>query len=354
MAYRILAINLGATSTKTAYWEDERCVTGENIPCDAARLKEFAEILDQYQYRLDAVTGFMDRHGIDPSQLDAVVSRGGHTHPVPGGIYLINAPMLDEIRSGRFGRHPCDIGCFIAAELCKKSSALPLIVDPPVTDEFDGVARFSGLKEVSRASRFHALNQKAVARRAAGDMGIPYEELNLIVAHMGGGISVCAHRRGWMVDANNALEGEGPFSANRTGGLCAMEVVKLCERYPAQQVRRMINGEGGLVSYLGTSDLRQVEAMIASGDRYAADCLDAMCYQVAKEIGAMAAVLCGRVDAIVLTGGMANSQRLVAGIEGYVSFLAPVRTYPGENEMEALALGALRALRSQSRVNAFD
>ena len=354
MGQKILAINLGATSTKIAYWEDERCLFSDNISHDASDLQKFPEILAQYPYRLQAVRNFIEQYKISKSALDAVVSRGGHTHPIPSGIYQINDSMLAEIRSGRFGRHPCDIGCFIASELCRETHALPLIVDPPVTDEFDDIARISGLNGVNRVSRFHALNQKAVAREAAADLGRPYSSLNLIVVHLGGGISVCAHRQGRMVDANNALEGEGPFSANRTGGLCALDVVNLCEKYTPQRVHKRINGSGGLVSYLGTSDLREVEARIDNGDKEALCYFNGMCYQVAKEIGAMAAVLCGKMDGIVLTGGMANSQRLVQTIKNYVSFLAPIYVYPGENEMKSLALGAMRALRGECEIIHFQ
>lgn len=349
MDCKILAINLGATSTKIAYYENEVCLKKETVSHPADEVNAFAQVLDQYEYRLAAVQGFMAREGIDAGSLDAVVSRGGHTHPIPGGTYRVTDTMLAEIRSGQYGRHPCDIGSFIAVALCQGGKALPLVVDPPVTDEFDDVARISGLKGIERVSRFHALNQKAVARVAAAGLGKPYEALNLIVAHMGGGISVCAHKKGRMVDANNALEGEGPYSANRTGGLCAANVVKLCfsGQYKQNEVMQLINGKGGLVSYLNTADLIKVEARMEQGDTEARKYFDGMCYQVSKEIGAMAAVLGGEIDAIVLTGGMANSAQLTGAIRNRVSFLANVVLIPGENEMEALALGALRGLRRE-------
>lgn len=349
MHYKILAINLGATSTKIAYYEDEECIKKETLNHEANDVNAFLQILGQYEYRLSAVRNFMFREGISPANLDAVVSRGGHTHPIPSGTYRINNAMLDEIRSGKFGRHPCDIGGFIAIELCNGEKAIPLVVDPPVTDEFDDVARISGLKGIERVSRFHALNQKAIAREAAKGMKKPYEELNLIVVHMGGGVSVCAHKRGRMVDANNALEGEGPYSANRTGGLCATDVVKLCfdGNYTKDAVMKLINGQGGLVSYLGTANLIEIENRIDQGDLEAKKYFDGMCYQISKEIGAAAVVLEGDVDGIVLTGGMANSKRLTDKIEKSVSFISKMYLYPGENEMKALVQGALRGLNKE-------
>ena len=237
MPNKILAINLGATSTKIAYYEDENCVKKVNLAHDAKALGEFAEILDQYEFRLNAIKTFIESEGISCDDLDAVVSRGGHTRPIPSGTYLINDVMLSEIRSGEFGRHPCDIGSFIASELCDGRKAVPMVVDPPVTDEFEDLAHISGLKAIPRVSRFHALNQKAMAREAAADMHRAYEDLNLIVVHMGGGISVCAHKKGRMIDANNGLEGEGPYSTNRSGSLCASHVVELCFKPPSRSAR---------------------------------------------------------------------------------------------------------------------
>lgn len=355
MPSKILAINLGATSTKIAYYEDENCIKKETLSHDVNEINEFSYLRNQYEYRLNIVREFITRECIEPHSLNAVVSRGGHTHPIPSGTYQINDVMLDEIRSGQYGRHPCDIGSFIAMELCKNSKALPLVVDPPVTDEFEDVARISGLKGIERVSRFHALNQKAIAREAAQDIGIPYEDLNLIVVHMGGGVSVCAHKKGRMVDANNALEGEGPFSTNRTGGICATDIVRLCfgGKYTKDQIMMLINGQGGLVSYLGTVDLIEIEARIAHGDIVAKKYFDGMCYQISKEIGAMAVVLGGKIDGIVLTGGMANSKLLTSVIKKNISFLANIHLYPGENEMKALMQGALRGLRKECDILSF-
>lgn len=352
MPKKLLVINLGATSTKIAYYEDENCIKRETLSHDAKEVNKFENILDQYEYRLNAICDFMGREGITADSLDAVVSRGGHTHPIPSGTYRINEVMIEEIRSGKYGRHPSDIGSYIALELCADNKALPLVVDPPVTDEFDDVARISGLNGIERVSRFHALNQKAIARKAAQSIGRPYEELKLIVVHMGGGVSVCAHKKGRMVDANNALEGEGPYSANRTGSLCATDVVRLCFEggRTKEQVMKLINGQGGLISYLGTTDLIEIEDRIDQGNAEAKKYFDGMCYQISKEIGALSVVLGGDINGIVLTGGMANSKRLTSEIEKKVSFLAKVYLYPGENEMEALSLGALRGLRQECEI----
>lgn len=349
MKHKILAINLGATSTKVAYYTDKNCEKRETINHDIAEIKRYDDVMDQYEYRLSVIKAFLDSEGIDINSFDAVVSRGGHTHPIPSGVYLINEKMMNEIKSGEFGRHPCDIGAFIAVELCKDNGAKALVVDPPVTDEFDDVARISGMNGIERTSRFHALNHKAIAREFAEDQGKRYEDLNLIVIHMGGGISVCAHEKGRMIDANNGLEGEGPFSSNRSGAICARDIVELCfdKGLSKAQVMKRINGDGGLVSYLGTVDLIEVLKRIESGDKEAALVFDAMAYQTSKEIGSMAVVLKGNVDGIILTGGMANSNILVDRIKDRVSFIADIYVYPGENEMKALANGALRALKQE-------
>lgn len=268
-------------------------------------------------YRRASIEEFLCKNTIDPLSLDAVVSRGGHTHPISGGVYKINDIMLSEIQSGNFGRHACDIGVFIADSMAKQSGAEAFVVDPPVTDEFKPLARYSGLPELPRRSSFHALNQRAVAHKYAKQVGTPYEDLNLIVVHMGGGISVAAHQHGKMVDANNALTGDGPFSTNRTGGLPVGALVDLCfsGMYTKQEVKARINGKGGMIAYLGENDVKTVEAKALAGDKKYKECLDAMLYQTAKEIGASSAVLMGSVDAILLTGGIAHSQYVVRYLE---------------------------------------
>lgn len=352
MSFNILAINLGSTSTKVAYYVDESCVCRENIAHPVNELKDFRTIFDQFDYRADVIRNFLQRNNIEISSLAAIVSRGGHTRPIESGIYRVNEKMLAEIKTGLYGTHACDLGSRIAFELGQTTGALSLVVDPPVTDEFEPLARLSGLPAIPRASRFHALNQKATARSFAQDIDRDYRDLRLIVIHMGGGVSVCAHKYGKMIDANNALEGDGPFAPERSGGLPAKNLVDLCfsGKYTAEELKKFINGRGGLVAYLGTSDVREIEKRIDAGDKEAEYYLEGMAYQTAKEIGAMAAVLQGQVDAIVLTGGIAYSERVVHWIRQRVEFIAPVKVYPGEDEMEALALGALRGLKTEQEI----
>lgn len=344
--YQILVINLGSTSSKVAYYEDRECKLKENIVHKAEELRQFPEILDQQDYRRRAIEEFLARNGLDAAQMDAVVSRGGQTHPIPGGAYRITDEMLAEIQSGVYGRHATDIGVHIAAAMAKDSGALGMVVDPPVTDEFEPLARYSGLPELPRISSFHALNQRAVARKYAEDIGAAYEQLNLVCVHMGGGISVVAHRKGRMVDGNNALTGDGPFSTNRTGTLPAGALVELCfsGKYTKAEVMAKINGKGGLMAYLGENDVKAVEKRAMQGDDRYKECLDAMLYQTGKEIGGAVAVLNGEADAILLTGGIAHSSYVVEYLTGMIGGLAPVKIYPGEHEMEALALGAYSVL----------
>ncbi|MEA4927663.1 MAG: butyrate kinase [Candidatus Limiplasma sp.] len=344
--YRIAAINLGSTSTKFAYYENETCVVKENLIHKAEEIKTFATIWDQYEYRLRAVEDCLQRHGIAVAELDAVVTRGGHSQPLEGGVYRINPLMLEQSASMRYGNHACDLGLKIAVGLSAQGP-IALTVDPPTTDEFEPLARYSGLPELPRRSSFHALNHKAVARQYAREHGTTYAALNLIVVHMGGGISVAAHQHGRAVDANNGLTGDGPFSTNRTGTLPVGALVDLCfsGTVTHAEMRRKLNGLGGMMAYLGENDTLAVEQRADAGDAKCSEVLDAMCYQVGKEIGACAAVLHGAVDAILMTGGMANSKRLTETIAAMVRFIAPVHVYPGEFEMQSLALSALEMFR---------
>lgn len=346
--YRILTINLGSTSSKLAYYENEKCLVRTTLEHSAAELAVYQNIMDQTDYRRGAIEGFLGKNGIDLENLDVIASRGGHTVPLEGGVYRINDRMLGQIATGRYGRHACDMGSGIACRMAAGRKAIPIVVDPPVTDEFTAVARLSGHPELPRSSRFHALNQRATGKRYARDNGAKYADLNLVVAHMGGGISVAAHRQGRMIDANNALDGDGPFSTNRTGSLPVGALVDLCfsGRYRHDEIKNMLNGQGGLMAYLQETDVRTVEAKAAADPHYAL-CLEGMVYQVCKEIGAMAAVLAGKVDATVLTGGIANSEKIVGMIKDRVGFIAPVAVYPGENEMDALALGAMEAMQGR-------
>ena len=344
--YKILVMNLGSTSTKVAYYEDEKSVYSENIDHPADEIKKFATFWDQEEYRLDLIRKFLKEHNIKLEDLDAIVSRGGHTKPLVSGAYKVVPEMLEQQKSGKWGQHPADLGSKMAYSLSKGVKATALIVDPPITDEFEPVARISGHPLFQRRSSFHALSHKATAKRYAKENNTKYEDLNLIVVHLGGGISVAPHKKGKMVDGDNALEGDGTFSTNRTGALPVGDLVRLCfsGEYTYDQVHKMINGEGGLVAYLGTQNVKEVEEK-SHTDEKAALILDAMIYQTCKEIGAMATVLEGKVDQILLTGGIAHSETIVAKIKERVEWIAPITVYPGENEMKSLALGALEGLK---------
>jgi len=294
-----------------------------------------------------AVLGALRRAGFGPEQLDAVAARGGLLRPCRSGTYLVERPMLAELRVGWHGVHASNLAALAAARIAAAAEAPAFIVDPVVVDELCPEARLSGLPEISRRSAWHALNQRAVARRVARKLGRRYEDVNLVVAHLGGGTSVAAHRRGKAVDVNNALDGDGPFAVERSGGLPAGDLVRLAVKTPRAEMLRKITGGGGMVAYLGTNDLFEVERRVARGERKARDVLAAMAYQVAKEIGACAAVLEGKVDAVVLTGGAARCRALVRRIRRRVRFVAPVHVVPGEMEMAALANGALRVLRGE-------
>lgn len=344
--YKIAVINLGSTSTKLAYYEDEDCVIKTKIQHPASEIKKYPEILDQHQYRLEEISKFLKEHNIDYKMLDAIVSCGGHTHPVTGGTYLINELLLNEVKSGKYGRHPGDIGVLVAYSMASEGRAIPMIVDPPTTDEFEPLARYSGLPDMPRRSSFQVLNHRAVGRQYAKDIGRLYEELNLIVVHMGGGITVAMHKKGKLVDANNGLEGDGPFSTNRTGTLPVGALVDACYsgKFSYSEMKRRIHGQGGMMAYLGENDVQVIEKKALDGNSVYKECLDAMLYQVCKEIGSLAPMVKGEVDAILLTGGMAYSEYITSYIKEHVSFLAKVVCYPGEYEMQALAAGAYSAL----------
>lgn len=353
--YRICAINLGSTSTKIAYYEDETCVCKDSISHSARSLAAYASVFDQMALRRETVVGYLRDHGVSLDQLDALVSRGPQTEPVSSGVYRINRPMVEQAESGAYGVHVCSVGCRIAYDLAQEHGFAALTADTPCTDEFEPLARYSGLKEVSRHSRFQALNHKAMARFYAQGIGKRYEDLNLVVAMLGGGISVVAHKRGRMVDGPDALEGDGAFSNNRCCSVPVGQLVRLCYAgtYDLEGMLRHVNGEAGLYAYLRETDTRAIEASIAQGDEHAREVLDAMCYQTAKDIGAYATVLEGDVDAILMIGGMANSSYITSRIAQRVSFIAPVEVLPGEREMESLCLSALGALRGDVEVREF-
>jgi butyrate kinase len=346
LPFRILVINPGSTSTKLAIFEGRRSVAAETISHDAATIAQYATLMDQLPMRLAIVKEFVGRHESLLRDFSAIACRGGMLHPLASGTYTVNKHMVDELHNRPVGIHASNLAACIGLALSEESGVPSYVVDPVVVDELQPLARLSGLKGIERISIFHALNQKAVARQVAQDLGKPYEELNLIVVHLGGGISVGAHERGQVIDVNNALDGDGPFAPERAGSLPAVGLVKLCfsGTYSQPETMRLLAGKGGLVSHLGTNDARTVEQMISTGDEHARLVYAAMAYTVAKTVGEMATVLRGKVDAIILTGGMAHSELLVDQITERVQFIAPVKVYPGEDEMRALALGVLRVL----------
>ncbi|AOY75268.1 butyrate kinase [Clostridium formicaceticum] len=345
---KILAINPGATSTKIAVYEEDQLLFKKTIEHSIESLKQFPKLFDQYQYRLDLILRILEKENTQLKTLTAIVGRGGLLKPLAGGTYRVNEKMIEDLKVADQGEHASNLGAVIAANLGNQLNIPAFIVDPVSVDEMEPVARISGLADLRRISLSHALNMKAVARKIAKEIGKNYEEVNFIVVHLGSGVSVTPHKKGKMIDVNNA-KAEGPFSPDRCGGLPADQLVKLCfsGRYTYDELREKLMNKGGLYSYFGTTDLRQVEAMATNGDLQADIVLEALAYQVAKEIGAMATVLMGQVDRIILTGGIAYSKRIVADITKRVKFIAPVVVVAGEEELESLALGALRVMRGE-------
>lgn len=351
---RILAINPGATSTKLAVFDGDVAVLKKTVEHQGEDLKSFSRVFDQYQYRLNLILQALAEAGIELTTLHAVVGRGGLLRPLAGGTYAVNEAMLEDLKKAERGEHASNLGAAIADSVAKKLSIPAYIVDPVAVDEMEPVARISGTPDLVRVSMSHALNMKAVSRRVAAEMGKGYEEVNLVVAHLGTGISLSAHCQGRMIDVIDGKE-EGPFAPDRCGGLPASQLVRLCYsgKYTFQELRDRLFGSGGFYAYLGTKDIRQVEKMAAEGNEKAGLLLDALVYQVAKEIGALSTVLSGHVDRIILTGGMSYSQRIVDGIISRVAFIAPVAVVPGEEELESLAAGALRVLRGEEQAKTY-
>ncbi len=351
MPHRLLIVNPGGTSTKVAVFQDETPQFVEVIRHSGGELQPFQKAIDQEAFRRDVIIGFLKEKGVELGQMTAVVGRGGALKPLKSGTYPVIPQMLDDIRRGYvFADHPSNLGALLAHDLASKVGIPAYIVDPVSVDEFIPEARISGLPELERESLFHALNLKMICRQAAASLGKEYHQVNLVTAHLGSGITVSAYRRGRMIDVSHANDG-GPFSPTRAGGLPATGLVKLCYsgKYPQAELLDRMTKRGGLLAYLGTDDGKEVERRIQEGDQLARLIYDAMIYQIAKEIGAMAAALQGEVAAVVLTGGLAHSVYLVNSLRERIGFLAPVLVFPGEDEMRALALGALRVLTGQER-----
>lgn len=355
MSYRLLIINPGSTSTKIGVYEDENQILEETLRHSSEEVSKYATIFDQFEFRKEVILNVLKEKDFDINTLDAVVGRGGLLKPIPGGTYRVNDVMLRDLKIGVQGQHASNLGGIISNEIAKSLNIPAFIVDPVVVDEMEDVARISGIPEIQRVCIFHPLNQKAVARRYAKEHGKKYEDLNVIVAHMGGGISVGAHKNGRVIDVNNALDGEGPFSPERSGGLPVGDLVKLCfsGKYTYEEIKKMITGKGGLVAHLNTNDVREVLAAAKAGDKKAELLFEAMGYQVAKEIGKCATVLSGKVDAILLTGGIAYGKEITDYIKDRVEFIAPVVIYPGEDELLALAQGGLRVLNGEEEARLY-
>jgi butyrate kinase len=336
-------------------FDGDKVVLKKSVEHAGPDLKHFARVFDQYQYRLDLILKALAEADIPLDSLDAVVGRGGLMKPLTGGTYSINQLMVDDLKKAEHGEHAANLGAVLAFNLAAQLAVPAFIVDPVSVDEMEPVARISGLPDLERVSMVHTLNMKAVARKVAGDLGRRYEELNLIVAHLGTGVSVSVHRGGRMIDVINPKD-EGAFSPDRCGGLPASQLVKLCfsGRYSERELLEKTLGTGGMFGYLGTKDIREAEDMAAAGNEQAGLVLAALAYQVAKEIGAMAAVLAGKVDRIILTGGIAYSTKIVNAISERVAFIAPVVVIPGEEELEALAMGALRVLRGEESAKVYQ
>jgi len=347
--YKILVINPGSTSTKVALFSNEQLLCDKKIEHSSKELSNFNKIVDQYRFRQDIILSFLKEKGINLSTLNAVVGRGGLLKPIASGTYRMNEKMLEDLRRGAMGEHASNLGGLLAYGIAENLSIPSYIVDPVVIDEMKPVARISGMPEIPRISILHALNQKAVARKAALGLGKKYEKLNFIIAHLGGGISVGTHRKGIVIDVNNALNGEGPFTPERSGGVPVGGLVELCfsGKFTKDEMMKKIKGKGGLVAYLNTNDVREVVKMIKHGDKKAKLILEAMAYQVAKEIGAGATVLKGQIDAIILTGGIAYNNEFINMVRDRVSFLSLVIVYPGEEEMLSLCEGVLRVLKGE-------
>jgi butyrate kinase len=350
-SFKILSINPGATSTKVALYLNENPLKVETIRHSTGELSSFKGTLDQLEYRLRLVLEFLESNPTKVSELSAVVGRGGPFKALESGTYPVSEKMLSDIRSGKVqADHPSNLGALIAHELVSGTDVPAFIVDPVSVDEFIPEARISGLPQIQRISLGHALNTKMVARKVAQQLGKRYEELNLIIAHLGSGISVSSHLKGRMIDVNNAND-MGPFSPQRTGALPVTGLAKLCYsgKYTQKEMMDLLTKKGGLLAYQGTDNVEEVQKRIDEGDEKAKLVYRAMIYQIAKEIGAMATTLDGGVDAVVLTGGIANSKRLTDAITQKVKFIAPVLVFAGEDEMEALTRGALRVLSGEEK-----
>ena len=355
MAIKSLIINPGSTSTKIGVFEDETLLFEETLRHPTEEIAKYASIIDQKDFRKKIIVDFLQEKDCDVRSFDVIVGRGGLLKPIPGGTYRVSDALLEDLKAGVQGQHAPNLGGILAREIGDEIGVPSYIVDPVVVDELGPVARISGMPELPRRSIFHALNQKAVARRYAREKGVRYEDLNLIVIHMGGGVSVGAHCGGKVVDVNNILDGEGAFSPERAGTVPAGDLVKLCfsGKYTEKEIYKKLVGNGGFNAYVGTNDARDVLKGAAEGKKEFQDVLDAFLYQMSKDIGAMAAVLEGKVDKIILTGGIAYSDVICNDLKRRVGWIADFILYPGEDELLALVQGGLRVMNGEEEAKEY-
>ena len=355
MGLKSLIINPGSTSTKIGIFEDENLLFDETLRHTTEEINSFESIVAQKDFRKDIILNFLKNKNFDIKTLDFVVGRGGMLKPIPGGTYAVTDALLEDLKVGVQGQHASNLGGILAREIGDSLSIPSYIVDPVVVDEMMEIARYSGCPLLPRVSKFHALNQKAVAKRYAKEVGKKYEDLNLIVVHMGGGCSVGPHKRGRVIDIFNALDGDGAFSPERAGAVPPGALVKLCfsGEYTEKEIYRMLVGDGGFNAYLGTNDLRDVDKMVDDGDEKARMYRDAFVLQMAKDIGSMACVLNGKVDQIIVTGGIAYDKDVVAGLKEKCEWIAPFTVYPGEDELLALAQGGLRVMNKEEEAKPY-
>ncbi len=356
MDFLLLVINPGSTSTKVALYLNDKLIQEATLRHDVHELDKFDNLIDQLDFRKQVILDFLIDHKYQINQIDIFVGRGGMLKPLyNGGTYLVTEKMLNDLRTCKYGTHASNLGALLASSFAKPLNRPAYIVDPVVIDEFEDISRVSGLKLIERKSIFHALNQKATAKRHAKTMGNNYEDMNIIVCHLGGGISVGLHRKGRVIDVNNALGGDGPFSPERTGTIPTFPLVDLCFSgdYTKEQIHKLLVGKGGLVSYLGTNSGVEIEKRISEGDTEAQFYFEAMGYNVVKQIGALYFACKGNVDAVLITGGVAHSKYFINYLKSYLDKIVPVFIYPGEDEMRALAEGTLRTLRKEEKLQAY-
>lgn len=351
MSVKSLIINPGSTSTKIGVFEDETLLFEETLRHSTEEIAQYASIVDQKDFRKQIILDLLKEKDFDIRSLQVIVGRGGMLKPIPGGTYAVSDDLLHDLKIGKQGQHASNLGGILAREIGDEIGVPSYIVDPVVVDELMPIARYSGVPELPRTSVFHALNQKAVAKRYAKEKGVSYESLNLIVVHMGGGVSVGVHEKGRVIDVFNALDGDGAFSPERAGAVPSGALIRMCfsGEYTEKEVYKKIVGGGGFNAYLGTNDMRDVAKMIDEGDTHADEVREAFILQVCKNIGSMSCVLKGKVDAIIVTGGIAYNKAVVDKMEERAGFIAPFTVYPGEDELLALAQGALRVLNGEEK-----